>query len=88
MSDRITDDSLVANHPAPRTLLKADAVTLVIKAERDGHLRLTASAWEDARVILPGQSVELRIDHGQVAVILEKLKSAGQGHKRATLKHQ
>ena len=51
-----TSEAEVADHPLDQTLLKADAVTLLVKAEPDGV---------DARVILPGQSVELRWDHGR-----------------------
>lgn len=53
----------------PQTLLKADDITLVARAERDGHLRLTCKAWEDARVILPGQVLELRWENGQVVAV-------------------
>lgn len=53
---------------APQTLLKADTVTLAAAATKDGKLRLTCNAWEDARVILVDQVVELRCERGQIVI--------------------
>lgn len=53
----------------PQILLKADTVTLVARAEVGGMLRLTCAAWEDARVILPGQVLELRWQDGQIVAV-------------------
>lgn len=50
------------------TLLKSDAVTLAARAEKSGHIRLTCAAWEDARVLLPGQVLEVRWMDGQVVL--------------------
>lgn len=50
------------------TLLKADSVTIVVKAEKSGHLRVTCAAWDDFRAVLTGQVLELRFADGQVAV--------------------
>ena len=34
-------------------LLKADDVSLVAKAERDGKIRVTSKSWDEAVVLLP-----------------------------------
>lgn len=51
-----------------QVLLKADAVTLVAKADKSGHVRLTAAPWDDARVLLPGEVGEIWWEAGQVVV--------------------
>jgi len=45
------------------TLLRTDRVTLVATAIGEGKIRLTCAAWEEARVILPGEWAELRWVH-------------------------
>jgi hypothetical protein len=49
-------------------LLKADQVSLMVKAEPGGKLRLTCAPWEDARVILLDQTLELRAVGGQIHI--------------------
>jgi hypothetical protein len=51
--------------PRPGAILKADATTIGVKAEKDGKLRLTASAWAEPVVVLPGQIVEIGWQEGQ-----------------------
>jgi len=53
----------------PQILLKADSVTLVVKAEAGGKIRLTCSAWEDARIVLPDQTLELRSVGGKGHIV-------------------
>lgn len=53
-----------APHPPP--LLTADGVTLAVSAEKDGKLRVVYGGWEDAKVLLPGEHVELWNVRGQV----------------------
>jgi hypothetical protein len=55
--------------PTAEILGKADGVTLVAKADKDGRIRLNCSSWEDYRVVLPGQVLELRWQAGQVVLV-------------------
>lgn len=47
---------VIAKSPAPSdrpgALLKADTVTLVIKAEKDGKLRVSSSSWMEPAAIM------------------------------------
>ena len=48
-------DATAKKKSDPKVLFKADAMTIAIKAEKSsGNLRLTCSAWDDARAILRG----------------------------------
>src|ERR1700747_460684 len=40
-------------------LLKADKVVLVIERISDGKIRVTTTSWDDAKVILPNQVLEV-----------------------------
>ncbi len=53
----------------PETLLKTDGTTLVIEARKDGKFVVKSKAWEENKVIMPDQAVELRWQDGQVHVI-------------------
>lgn len=53
-------------------LLKADQVTLAIRADHNGRLRLNANAWSEAKVTAPGETIELRHEHGQVWVVRKR----------------
>lgn len=55
---------MAADSPSP--LLKADAATLVMKAEKDGTVRVSYSGWEDAKVLLGGEGLLVRWGDGQV----------------------
>lgn len=63
---------MAAKRTAKRTkqspILRGDSVTLVIKGEKDGKLRLTCLGWEDARVVLPGNSLDISNEAGQVVI--------------------
>ena len=50
-------------------LLKADKVSVVFERLADGKIRATASSWDDARVILPHQVLEVAIVSKQVALV-------------------
>lgn len=58
----------MANTP-PQTLLKADKLSIVLAADKDGKIRLNCASWEDAKVLLPDQVLEVRWQAGQVALI-------------------
>ena len=50
-------------------LLKADKVSVVFERLADGKIRVTASSWDDAKVILPHQVLEVAIVSKQVALV-------------------
>ena len=50
-------------------LLKADKVVLVIERISDGKIRVTTTSWDDAKVILPHQVLEVAIVSKQVALV-------------------
>jgi hypothetical protein len=54
-------------------LKKADDATVVIKAERDGKIRLNASNWDALAVILDGEVLEVRWVRGQL-MLLRKVR--------------
>ena len=50
-------------------LLKADKVVLVIERISDGKIRVTTTSWDDAKVILPNQVIEVAIVGKQVGPV-------------------
>ena len=50
-------------------LLKADRVAVVFEHHADGKIRVTTSSWDDAKVILPNQVLEVAIVGKQVGLI-------------------
>ena len=50
-------------------LLKADKVSVVFERLADGKIRVTASSWDDAKVIWPHQVLEVAIVSKQVALV-------------------
>ena len=50
-------------------LLKADKVSVVFERLAEGKIRVTASSWDDAVVILPHQVLEVAIVSKQVALV-------------------
>lgn len=55
-----------------QVLLKADATTLALKAEPGGHIRVNAQSFAEAAVLLPGESLVVRWEHGQLVVARQK----------------
>ena len=41
-------------------LFKADAVDIAVSASKDGKLRVVYAGWDDAKVVLPDEVLELR----------------------------
>lgn len=63
---------------AADTLALGDKLTLVIEALPDGKMRVTSASWEDARVLLPNQVLELRTMSKRVRVAKkDRLHDAG-----------
>ena len=62
--------------PPTEILLKTERVTLVLEGIGDGKIRCDASSWEDAKVILEGQVLEVRAI-GKQFHILRKLRAPG-----------
>jgi hypothetical protein len=54
---------------AREVLLKADKVSVVFERLADGKIRVTASSWDDAKVILAHQVLEVAIVSKQVALV-------------------
>jgi hypothetical protein len=50
-------------------LLKADKVVLVIERISDGKIRVTTTSWDDAKVILPNQVLEVATIGKQVGLV-------------------
>ena len=50
-------------------LLKADKVVLVIERISDGKIRVTTTSWDDAKVILPKQVLEVATIGKQVGLV-------------------
>jgi hypothetical protein len=53
-----------------KVLLKADAVTLTLAADKEGKIRVNCSSWDSAAVVLPGQVFEARWEAGQVMLVM------------------
>jgi hypothetical protein len=41
-------------------LFKADSANLTVSASKDGKLRMVYGGWDDAKVVLPDEVLELR----------------------------
>ena len=50
-------------------LLKADKVTVTFERLEDGKIRATSTSWDDAKVILPYQVLEVAIVGKQVGLV-------------------
>jgi hypothetical protein len=50
-------------------LLKADKVTLTFERTAESKIRVTTTTWDDAKVILPHQVLEVAIVSKQVALV-------------------
>jgi hypothetical protein len=50
-------------------LLKADKVSMVFERIDGGKIRATATSWDDAKVILPNQVLEVATIGKQVALV-------------------
>lgn len=58
----------------PKTLIKADAVTMALTADKLGNIRANCASFETPAVILPGQCLEVRWQSGQVVMVKRELK--------------
>jgi len=66
------EKSIADKFPSNKTrevLLKADRVSVVFERLPDGKIRVTTSSWDDAKVILPDQVLEVAIVGKQVALV-------------------
>ena len=50
-------------------LLKADKVSVVFERREGGKIRVTTSSWDDAKVILPNQVLEVAVVGKRVALV-------------------
>ena len=50
-------------------LLKADKVGVVFERLADGKIRVTTSSWDDAKVLLPNQVLEVATVGKQVGLV-------------------
>lgn len=53
----------------PKILLKADQVTVDLKADKEGRIRVNCGSFETPAVVLPGQVLEVRNQAGQVVLV-------------------
>jgi hypothetical protein len=58
-------DSATPASPPPRALpiaplFKAESVNNLVSASKDGKLRVVYGGWDDAKVVLPDEVLELR----------------------------
>jgi len=57
----------MAPETAPNSpIIKADSITITIKAERDGRLRVGYQGWDDVKIIMADEVLELACEEGQV----------------------
>jgi hypothetical protein len=58
----------MGDKPAETTspLLKADSATIAFNANVDGSLRVRYAGWDEAKVLRPGESIDLVARNGQV----------------------
>ena len=54
---------------AHEILLKADKVTVVFERSAFGEIRVTTTSWDDAKVILPNQVLEVAVIGKQVGPV-------------------
>lgn len=48
-------------------LFKADTTTIAFAKQHDGTIRMTRQGWDEPKVLLAGESLEVRLFEGQVA---------------------
>ena len=53
----------------PEILFKTDKTTLEVEALADGKIKVRPSAWDDAKVIMPGDALEVRAVDGQLVAL-------------------
>ena len=56
-------------HGNARSVAEGRQVSVVFDRLADGKIRVTASSWDDAKVILPHQVLEVAIVSKQVALV-------------------
>lgn len=61
--------TIKVNRVSGKMWVTFEATSITLQAGRSGKLRLNSRAWEDAKVILADQMIELSIDGGQVVVV-------------------
>lgn len=54
--------------PRKSPLLRADTATLTLSVSSDGKLRVAYQGWDDPKVLLPGEWLELQAEGTQVVV--------------------
>jgi hypothetical protein len=57
-------------------LFKADTANLAFSADKEGRVRIVYSGWEDAKVLLPGEHLDVYWEGGQVLARKVTLVSA------------
>lgn len=51
---------MAAKKAEPKTLVTADDMVVTLQADKTGKVRLGCKSWEDVRVLMPGDVLELR----------------------------
>lgn len=63
--------------PRKSPVLRADTATLTLSVATDGKLRVAYQGWDDPKVLLPGEWLELAAEGGQVVVRREQAALTG-----------
>jgi hypothetical protein len=53
----------------PQIMLKADNISITATADNDGHIRVIANSWDDARVLLVGERLVISQVDGQINLV-------------------
>lgn len=59
-----------------KTLLKADSTSLQLAADKEGRIRVNANAMAEPAVVLLGQVLEVKWEHGQAVVRVSAAKTS------------
>ena len=53
----------------PEVLLATDNKTVLLSLERDGKFSAKSAAWEENKVMLPGEELVIRVDGGRWFIV-------------------
>lgn len=70
--------------PVLEVLAHTEDTQIVVKRQTDGKFRVTSKSWDEGKVILPDQVLELRMVGGRIRVARkEKQRDAGDLQRQA-----
>ncbi len=62
----------------PQIVKKADNLTLVLKAEKDGKIRASSMGWDEPVIVLLGHALEIVWVEGQIHILLKQRTGMAQ----------